>query len=367
MRSWAKQAIAQGITWIAASGDSGAAACYQSSGGPFGPASDSLALAVDLPAGVPEVTAVGGTTFKEGSGSYWKSANGNTKGSALSYIPEVTWNDSAANGSPASSGGGASQFFSKPSWQTGTGVPNDGARDVPDVAFPASADHDGYLVYTSTGLVDEWSVIGGTSAGAPAFAGVLALLNQYLVSSGAQANSGLGNINANLYPLASSTPNAFHDTTSGSNAVEACGDPLCIRTLSSSGYNAGSGYDQTTGLGSVDAYAFVTAWHSGSLSPAISLTASPDAVTSAEPYGADCHSEEFEWRHTGEEQSLSRLDRRPWGPRRSPAPPEARARALNIRGGAAGLSSGSNTITGVYGGDGANQRSRLRTTVVHRG
>ena len=43
MRSWAKQAIAQGITWVAASGDSGAAACYESSGGPFGPASDSLA------------------------------------------------------------------------------------------------------------------------------------------------------------------------------------------------------------------------------------------------------------------------------------------------------------------------------------
>src|SRR5271165_4188386 len=275
MRSWAQQANAQGITWVASSGDSGAAGCYESSGGPFGPASSDLSLAVELPASVPEVTAVGGTTLSEGSGTYWSSTNSSTKASALSYIPEVTWNDSSENGSPASSGGGASQFFSKPSCQTGTGVPNDGARDVPDVAFPASADHDGYLVYTT----DGWSVIGGTSAAAPTFSGVLVLLNQYLTSNGYQSSSGLGNINSSLYPLASSAPSAFHDITSGNNAVEVCLDPLCTITKSSSGYTAETGYDQTTGLGSVNGYTFITNWHTGKSSPTTSLAATPDNLT----------------------------------------------------------------------------------------
>src|SRR5271165_6535013 len=277
MRSWAQQANAQGITWVASSGDSGAAGCYESNPGPFGPASSDLSLAVELPASVPEVTAVGGTTFDEGSGTYWSSTNSSTKASALSYIPEVTWNDSSENGSPASSGGGASQFFSKPSWQTGTGVPNDGARDVPDVAFPASADHDGYLVYTSDGVVTGWNVIGGTSASAPAFSGVLTLLNQYLVSNGYQSSSGLGNINSSLYPLASSTPSAFHDITSGNNAVEVdvCIFAACAVTKSS-GYSAGAGYDQTTGLGSVNGYTFITSWQSNKVSPTTSLTATPD-------------------------------------------------------------------------------------------
>src|SRR5271165_6222587 len=277
MRSWAQQANAQGITWVASSGDSGAAGCYESSGGPFGPASSSLSLAVELPASVPEVTAVGGTTFSEGNGSYWNSTNSSTKSSARSYIPEVTWNDSSENGSQAASGGGASQFFSKPSWQTGTGVPNDGARDVPDVAFPASADHDGYLVYTSDGVVTGWNVIGGTSAGAPAFSGVLTLLNQYLVSNGYQSTSGLGNINSSLYPLASSVPDAFHDITSGNNAVEVdvCIFAACAVTKSS-GYSAGAGYDQTTGLGSVNGYTFITSWQSNKVSPTTSLTATPD-------------------------------------------------------------------------------------------
>src|SRR5271165_6227114 len=279
MRSWAQQANAQGITWVASSGDSGAAGCYESSGGPFGPASDSLALAVEMPASVPEVTAVGGTTFNEGSGTYWNSTNSSTKASARSYIPEVTWNDSSENGSQAASGGGASQFFSKPSWQTGTGVPSDGARDVPDVAFPASADHDGYLVYTSDGVTTGWNIIGGTSAGAPSFSGVLTLLNQYLVSNGSQSSSGLGNINSQLYPLASSVSSAFHDITSGNNAVEACTGPVCT---TSDGYSAGTGYDQTTGLGSVDAYTFITNWSaSGKSSSSISMTATPDTLTTA--------------------------------------------------------------------------------------
>lgn len=120
---------------------------------------------MDLPASIPEVTGVGGTEFSEGSGQYWNSSNNADRASALSYIPEIAWNDSAANGSPSASGGGGSAFFSKPSWQVGNGVPADGKRDVPDVAWAASADHDGVLIYYNGAL----NVFGGTSFGAPSF------------------------------------------------------------------------------------------------------------------------------------------------------------------------------------------------------
>jgi subtilase family serine protease len=127
---------------------------------------------------------VGGTEFNEGNGTYWSATNNANQSSALSYIPEKSWNDSAATiaagGGLAATGGGASIIFSKPSWQTGTGVPSDGARDVPDVAFDASNDHDPYLIYSSGGPY----YVGGTSASTPVFSGILALLNQYLVSKG---------------------------------------------------------------------------------------------------------------------------------------------------------------------------------------
>src|SRR5208337_4389903 len=110
---------------------------------------------VSLPASVPEVTAVGGMEFNEGSGNYWSGTNGPYGGSALSYIPEVAWNDTAASlafgGTISASGGGVSSVYKKPTWQTGPGVPNDGARDVPDVALNASNAHDSYYI-VSEGL-----------------------------------------------------------------------------------------------------------------------------------------------------------------------------------------------------------------------
>ncbi|MBV8817676.1 MAG: S53 family peptidase, partial [Acidobacteriaceae bacterium] len=258
MQTWAQQGNTQGITWVAASGDTGAAGCYYSGLSPFKDNSD-LTAAVDVPASIPEITAVGGTELNEGSGTYWSTKNSSTGATAQSYIPEKSWNDSQTD-DPAASGGGASQFFSKPSWQTGSGVPSDGARDVPDVAFPASADHDGYIVYTTSGSHTGWYVFGGTSAAAPSFAGVLALLNQYLVTNGYQSSAGLGNVNTQLYSLASW---AFHDITSGNNTVTAivCSGFLCSSpTKESVGYDAGSGYDCVTGLGSLDVYSFLLAW-----------------------------------------------------------------------------------------------------------
>ena len=118
-RSWAQQGNAQGITWFAPSGDSGGADCDDS---------QNPGLAVDTPASVPEVTGIGGTEFNEGSGVFWNATNDPNGASALSYIPETTWNDSVADGTPSSSGGGKSIMFSKPTWQTGPGVPSDNAH-----------------------------------------------------------------------------------------------------------------------------------------------------------------------------------------------------------------------------------------------
>ena len=246
---WAKQANAQGITWFAASGDNGAADCDDT---------QNPGLAVDLPGSVPEVTSVGGTEFAEGSGTYWSLTNNADGSSALSYILETTWNDSAEDGEPSASGGGASILFSKPSWQTGPGVPADNARDVPDIALNASDNHDPYLVYTAGSL----QAFGGTSVPTPSFAGITALLNQHLGSGG------VGNINPKLYSLAQSNPSIFHDVTTGNNIVTvSCGrrDPNCGATAV--GYYAGVGYDQATGLGSVDAYKLVMGWNGGTITP----------------------------------------------------------------------------------------------------
>ena len=69
-------------------------------------------LAVDTPGSTPEVTSVGGTEFAEGSGRFWNATNNALTGaSALSYIPETSWNDSAFDGSPSASGGGIERQF----------------------------------------------------------------------------------------------------------------------------------------------------------------------------------------------------------------------------------------------------------------
>jgi uncharacterized protein (TIGR03437 family) len=258
-RSWAKQGNAQGITWFSASGDNGGADCNDS---------QNPGLAVDLPASVPEVTGVGGTEFQEGGGQYWSPTNDSSRASVLSYIPEMAWNDSAADGSPAATGGGASVVFTKPAWQTGSGVPGDNARHVPDVSLSGSADHDGYMVYTGGSL----GVFGGTSVSTPAFAGIAALLNQYLVSTHAQQTAGVGNMNPTLYALAQSVPDVFHDVTAGDNIVTAaCSSRNRACSNSPVGYTAGVGYDPATGLGSVDVYNLVTKWTSA---PAITVPAS---------------------------------------------------------------------------------------------
>jgi uncharacterized protein (TIGR03437 family) len=260
-QSIAQQGNAQGITLLSASGDSGAAGCDSQSSEPFA----TRGKMVDFPAVLPEITAVGGTQFAEGSGTYWASANGTTFGSAMSYIPEAAWNESSTSGL-GSTGGGASLIYPKPVWQNGPGVPNDAMRDVPDVAL-SSAGHDAYAInYLGSNVF-----VAGTSCAAPSMAGIIALLNQYQVTNKFQKAPGLGNINPQLYRLAQSVPTAFHDVTTGSNIVQcAQGSPDC--STGSFGYSAGPGYDLATGLGSVDANNLVTQWNTAVNGVAVTLS-----------------------------------------------------------------------------------------------
>jgi hypothetical protein len=282
-----QQANAQGQTIVASAGDSGAAACD-----PVSAAQATEGLAVAMPASMPYVTAVGGSEFNEGSGTYWNTTNAANNGSAVSYIPEMAWNDTSAALGIEATGGGASIWFTKPMWQSSTGVPNDGVRDVPDISLSASANHDGYLVCDETfnsstntftsvcpsGPFGGFDAVGGTSASTPAFAGIVALLNQF-------TNSPQGNINYVLYALAALSPNPLHDITTGTNTVPCQMSPPtpdCPTTGTGAGlmgYSAGSGYSAVTGLGSVDANLMMSDWSSISLPLDFDITVTPAKLT----------------------------------------------------------------------------------------
>lgn len=279
-----QQAAAQGISVFVAAGDTGAAGCdFQNETTPA-----QNGLAVNGLASTPFNTAVGGTMFAENGNDsvFWNSANGQGFGSAIGYIPEAVWNESCdptVAPSPCSlfgtdfvlvaGGGGLSSLYSKPSWQNGAGVPNDGHRDVPDVSLTAAAGHDGYLFcfegscQTTTGsngspVLLSAAVVGGTSASTPPFAGLLALIDQ-------MANGRQGLANYELYKIASAENSSvcdsskqtdpsirasgctFNDITSGNNSVPGL-----------TGYSATSGFDLASGWGSVNASNLANAWNS---------------------------------------------------------------------------------------------------------
>jgi subtilase family serine protease len=251
-----RQANAQGQTVVASAGDSGATDCD------FQANSASAGLAVDFPASSPFATGVGGTMFAEGSGTYWSAGNGSYAGSALSYIPETVWNETAAVGTLAAGGGGASFYFTKPPFQVGTGVPNDYSRDVPDVALNAGTSHDGYLFcsqgWCTNGFRNAGSLLdvaGGTSVATPVFAGILALVEQKIHAS-------VGNANPVLYGLAGSCYGAaiFHDVTSGNNLTPCTTGSANCPGGGAIGYTAGTGYDLASGWGSVDVAKLAADW-----------------------------------------------------------------------------------------------------------
>jgi pseudomonalisin len=253
-----QQASAEGITVIVSAGDNGAAGCDSASStkAVYGRAVNGLCS-------TPFSTCVGGTEFNDTAhpSLYWSSSNAaGTQSSALSYIPEVVWNESSPSAGLWAGSGGASIIYPKPAWQAGTGVPADGKRDVPDVALTAAA-HDGYLIVQN----GSFYVVGGTSAAAPSFAGVMALVSQ-------NAAARLGNANNALYTLAAKQRTGgaavFHDITTGNNSVPG-----------QAGFTAAAGYDQASGLGSVDASILIERWSDGLIVPTFQLSSSASSLS----------------------------------------------------------------------------------------
>ena len=255
------QAAAEGITSFVSSGDSGFAGC------------DSPGDAVATGSGVSGLCSsydnvcVGGTLFDDRAQPdlYWTKVSDAVTGlSAISYIPEVGWNESGAvpfGRRLLATGGGPSQERSKPWWQRGPGVPADGKRDVPDVSL-AAAIHDGYFIYQSDNGGN--ATIGGTSASSPAMAGIMALIVQ-------KTGERQGNANPVFYALAAAQtdgtgPTVFHDVIGGSNDV-----PGLV------GFSCGPGYDLVTGVGSVDAFALASHWET--VAPPTDGTPRPTSIT----------------------------------------------------------------------------------------
>jgi subtilase family serine protease len=303
-----QQAASQGQTIVSASGDSGSTDCF----GEQGIATNvQTALAVDFPASSQYVTGVGGTEFPAadvitGNNTYFQSStSADIVSSALSYIPEGVWNDNSASAVAQyglSAGGGGISIFTTPapSWQN-TSVPGISstptARLVPDVAFDASPNNAPYAYCSSdstawatgqagsctSGLRDSVSqdltVAGGTSFAAPIFSGMVAILNQ------AKGYASQGLVNPTLYSLASNATtyaSAFHDITTGSNSCAGLASTYCS-TAGAASYSAATGYDEASGLGSIDFYNLLSAWpHSGgtSLPPSFALSATSVSVTS---------------------------------------------------------------------------------------
>jgi hypothetical protein len=350
-----QQASAQGITVILSSGDSGSAACD-----PAATAANQDVAAKGLNvsglASTAYNVAIGGTDFQNGvvPSPFWNTANATTtQTSAKSYIPESTWNNTCAakaiagnlslatctattinaNSDPnaprfgtdlVAAGGGPSSFTTlntKPLWQMGTtGNPADSVRDVPDISFFAGNGFNGsfYIICqqdanTGTGSstsscdlnspFNDFQGVGGTSAGAPAFAGVMALVIQK------QNLQRQGNANPVLYQLykkntagticasntaaVTATGCIFYDTVTGNNSVACLGGSTNCSNTSTAADQFGimvdptkttnpawattPSYDLATGLGSLNVTNLVKAWGFASFTADTVTLTSPQA------------------------------------------------------------------------------------------
>jgi subtilase family serine protease len=283
-----QQAAAEGISVFVSSGDSGAAGCDVA----FAAPPSLQQLSPNAICASSYATCVGGTEFADTANpsQYW-GANGPGFSSALSYIPEGAWNE-PGTASPfvvAGTGGGVSGFIATPSWQTGTGVPSARAgRYTPDVSFSASG-HDGYFACLAAGGACSLStgagavIFAGTSASAPDMAGIAALLNQ-------KAGAAQGQLNPNLYKLATAPIlGVLNDVTMASSAVSGCvvtTPSLCNNSTPSAtgglnpgfrGYLVTTGFDEATGLGSINVANLLTNWASALLPPSVTtiMTSAP--------------------------------------------------------------------------------------------
>lgn len=311
------QGAAQGQTILSAAGDSGSTDCQ----GAYTKGSTSnYQIAVDYPASSVYVTAMGGSEFPTnytavGNTTYW-AAQGTTDvvASAKSYIPEQVWNDDVAGSRTSSGGGGISIYETRPTWQApgtligGVALPAGAYRLVPDISLDASnysaplafctsdtsawrTAANGYSPPYQTssctsGFRDsstqDLTLAGGTSFDGPIFSGMLALINQSLSSTGQ------GVINPTLYSLASTSTtyaSAFHDITVGGNQ---CLAPftVCGTGVQTTDYAASVGYDEASGLGSVDLYNLLLTWPKPAVASLTETTTTLAAATTTPASGA---------------------------------------------------------------------------------
>jgi subtilase family serine protease len=367
-----QSANSKGITFMSSSGDSGAAQCDPNNTDPNNTlATGGLAVNYPASSPEVTGVGGTMIPFSEYTSTYWANINGTNGGSAQCQVsgppcvPEGAWNDAfeigaycAVNGCTGitnaetaqsslgigATGGGASGCitldingdcsagFSQPTWQTVAITGQTSARFVPDVSILASPDLPGYIwctqkfelgdsgtgsscagggatgISNALGLSPNISVVGGTSASSPVFAGIVTLLNQYLTTApnNVQSAPGLGNINPNLYQIAIANPTAFNPITAadfpvaapGSNQVYCdpgspgfppvrleCPPAVAPATEGLFGYLSanvdtlhGTGYNLVTGLGSVDGYMLATVWESSKTLPSFTISGTPTSV-----------------------------------------------------------------------------------------
>jgi len=270
-----QQAVAEGVSVFVAAGDEGAA----SSGADLTTATHGIGVSGF--ASTQYNVSMGGTDFGDSyardNGTYWSGSNGATYGSALSYIPEIPWNDSCASGlidsflgystaygssgfcnsstatrsdaflttaagsggpsgcatgTPSSSGvvSGSCAGYPKPAWQSVLGNPSDGVRDIPDVSLFAADgvwNHFYLTCFSDTknegascaGAPDTWAGFGGTSFGSPIMAAIQSLINQ-------KTRSRQGNPNPTYYSLAAAeygtTGSSFCNSALGNGVASSC-------------------------------------------------------------------------------------------------------------------------------------------------
>jgi hypothetical protein len=296
------QGAAEGISTFVASGDAGAAGCDTY----FQTPPQSQIPSPNYICSSSYSTCVGGTEFADTADPalYWQqsSNNGPPYASALSYIPEGGWNEplnSQGGTQAAASGGGFSSYIATPTWQTGTGVPGTQGRYTPDIAFTSSA-HDGYFgcLAASGGTHPGDCVVRngnfyfeyffGTSAAAPDMAGITALLNQ-------KFQSPQGEINQRLYYLAANPAlNVFNDVTVDTSGVSGCAvttPSMCNNSTPSptgltgglSGYLVTPGFDEVTGLGSINVSNLLANWYAGFPATASVVISSVNPAFQGEP------------------------------------------------------------------------------------
>ncbi len=310
-----EEGASEGISIFVSSGDSAAAGCDAAGNGPA-----VAGLAVNGLASNPYDTAVGGTDFQDTAlrenSRYWSASNSTSGGSALSYIPEIPWDNACSNainakfvGSPGpiincntvpatasyqnvvGGSGGQSLLYAKPDWQSTAlpGVPDDGVRDIPDISLFAANGFWNHFYLSCMSDANEGGVpcdftvaadflgsaAGGTSFAAPDFAGIAALIAQV-------RGSRVGNVAPRLYQIAqlqfSDPPLAKSCNASNGNAISrACvfndvtrGD---ISVACKSGTpNCFSNANSTHGLG-------VLSSTTSKLTPAFPATAGYDLAT----------------------------------------------------------------------------------------